>query len=234
MNKKFRFTDKTNIRLGFEVECFVKERHSETFTKEIKSIYKNIIFDNDGSIDPPMDGKYETYELQTPVLPPGTAMKVLEKIFAVLHKYGGTNSSCGLHVNISSNDKKRMKRFNPLPFITNPIWTRLLRDFRRTRNDYCLPVYDYKRSPMDVFSSGGWAEDDCGNYNGAGSGWDKDSCINLSNWGSGTYADSRLEIRGLGNARYHRRFHVVSKYVKKIITLFVLCCDRAPLSPFKV
>ena len=81
MKKIPRFTDKTNIRLGFEVECFVKERHSEEFTEEVKSIHRNIIFDNDGSVDPPMDGDYESYELQTPVLPPGTAMKVLEKIF---------------------------------------------------------------------------------------------------------------------------------------------------------
>ena len=234
MKKSFKFTNGTNIRLGFEVECFVKKRHSGAFIEEIKSINKNINFDNDGSIDPPMDGKYETYELQTPVLPPRTAMKVLEKIFAALHKYGGTNSSCGLHVNISSNDKKRMKRFNPLPFVTNTVWKKMLRDFRRLKNDYCLPVYDYKRSPMDVFSSGGWPEEDYGDNNSTGSCWGKDSCINLSNWGSGAYADSRLEIRGLGNTRYHRRFHVVSKYVKKIITLFVLCCDRAPLSPFKV
>jgi len=123
-----------------------------------------------------------------------------------------------------------MERFNPFPFITHLIWIRLLRDFRRLTNDYCLPVYNPKKRPMEIFSDMIEGEGFHGNsYGKYGSGWDKDSCVNLSNWGNGRDDDSRLEIRGMGNNRYHLRVGAVFTYIQKIIRLFTLCCDRAPL-----
>ena len=240
MKKAVRFTDGTNIRLGFEVECYVKSKHAKTFESLVFAEHSGVVFDDDGSIEPPWDreyeneddGGYKTFELQTPVLPPGSALRLLDKIFYYLRKYGGTNESCGLHVNISSTNKKRMKRFNPLPFIVNPMWEKLLKDFGREDNDYCLPIcrLEKNKSPMALVESGFLNGD--GDY--CGSGFDKDSCINMSHWYGGERLDSRIEIRGPGGDKYHRRFRVVSHYVKKIIKLFVLCCDKAPLVKFRV
>lgn len=227
-------TDNSNIRLGYEVECYVKERHTGAFEKAIKQIHKDNEIGDDGSIEPPYweDGTdFYTYEIPTAVLPPKQAIENLKAIFAVLQEWGGTNESCGFHLNISSTSKERMKRFNPIPFISSPLWNRLLKDFNRVGNDYCLPVWDEKLSPMEQFETFQQMGEDydygCSDF---GCCYGKDSVVNLSNWDGGTHAASRIEIRGMGGAKYHYRLPLITDYTRRVMKLFMLCCD-IPMIP---
>lgn len=226
-NKLFPFfTDNSNIRLGFEVECYIKDKHEDAFRSEISAFNKSVAFDNDTSIELPDSyckwdsdaGK--TFELQTPVLPPKSAMKLLSGIFNVLQKYGGTNHSCGLHLNISSTDKNRMKNFDPFRFTHSPIWMKLLKDFRREDNEYCNYGYDLDETPMQ------YIEQLVDSFGGDDNFTDKYNCINLSNWQGGDKPSSRIEIRGMGNGKYHYRFNTISKYTHRIVKLFVLSCEQ--------
>jgi len=229
------FTDKSNIRLGFEIECYIKEKHKDEFQKQISDLNKEVIFDDDESIELPdsycgnsacygygYDGGV-TFELQTPVLPPKSAMKLLSGIFEVLQKYGGTNHSCGLHLNISSTDKNRMKNFDPFPFTHSPIWSKLLKDFRREGNDYCNHNYDVRETPMQ------YLERLADSYGGDEDFTDKYNCVNLSNWSGGNQSHSRIEIRGMGNEKYHYRYNTIAKYANRIIKLFILSCEQRKL-----
>jgi hypothetical protein len=225
-------TDNSNIRLGYEVECYVKDRHVGDFEKAIKRIHNENIISDDGSIEPPERADYTefcTYEIPTAVLPPRSAIQNLKAIFALLQEWGGTNETCGFHLNISSTDKSRMKRFNPIPFISSPLWNRLLRDFNRADCDYCLPVWDHTMSPMDQFNR--LREEIGEDYDygygegGLGSLYGKDSVVNLANWANGTRANSRIEIRGMGGNKYHYRLPLITEYTRRIMKLFMLCCD---------
>lgn len=213
-------TNRSNIRIGFEVECYIRERFSGEWEKAIKEINTENIIDDDGSIEPPELYDYTedfcTYEIQTAVLPPLAAIENLDKIFKLIAKWGGANETCGLHLNISSTNKKRMSCFNPWPFVFSPIWKRMVRDFNREDNDFCIPP-DTDDTPMGFF--GNICDNDICSF------YDKDSCVNFANWGNGTSHTARVEIRGMGGNKYHFRLPLITNYTKKVIKLFMLCCD---------
>ena len=131
------FTNKTDVRLGFEVECVVcgtsvtnphsfNRRHTSVFPEFKKSIIglkSDINIGYDGSIN--CRNMDTPVELQTPPLPPKDAMKLLEDVFTIVNKFGLTNKSCGFHVNISSAHKSKMRNFNPLPFLSSRLWSEI-------------------------------------------------------------------------------------------------------------
>lgn len=218
------FTDRSNIRLGFEIECYIKDRHIDEWEKAVTLFHRSNNIDDDGSIETPdwEDGTlFQTYEIQTAVLPPLSALNNLKALFDAVAKWGGTNETCGLHLNISSTSKRRMKAFNPFPFVASPIWNRMVKDFNREDNDYCVPP-DLEGGPMEIFESlgggDGWGTNGCSFF-------DKDSCVNFANWDGGDGETSRVEIRGMGGNKYHYRFPLVSTYTGKVMKLFMLCCD---------
>ena len=163
--KKVVFTNNSDIRLGFEVECRIRTINStfEQFCKEIYGLKQGINVGTDGSITG-CGYSYRSTELRTKPLPPKAAMEVLEAVFRIVNKYGNTNTSCGLHVNISSADKLKMKNFDPIPFLSSKLWNQILRTFGRESNKYCQTVFraSHKNFPSKVhlFKSMGNTVDD--------------------------------------------------------------------------
>jgi hypothetical protein len=219
------FTNDTDIRLGFEVECRIRSSKFTQFCKEIYGLKKKIIIGEDGSITG-CGYSYHSTEIRTAPLPPKESMEVLKTVFNIVNKYGNTNTSCGLHVNISSADKTKMKNFNPLPFISSKLWNQILKKFNRENNRYCQTVLKatQKKSPSKVRLFKSMVESMVDIVN------DKYWCVTLCHFGNGTNKSSRIEIRGFGNKNYTKRFVTISTFVKRIEKLFNLSCNRN--SPF--
>lgn len=245
--KKNKFTDKSNIRLGFEVECVIdmprmpananndtipgyaarvhyfenNRKRNVEFRKEIFALKKRIQIGHDGSINRLGFCSYAlTAELRTPPLPPKSAMELLEKVLQIVNKYGGTNASCGFHVNISSKNKSEMMRFNPITFSSSKIWKELLSAFKRKSNNYCRPTFSFNRNTSKVAII----------HQLARRMTDKYHCVNFSNFGNGKAKRSRIEIRGMGNVNYSKKYHKIADYVYRIQRLFKLSCNDTNLS----
>lgn len=218
--KKQKFTDKTDIRLGFEIECVITTRDGKWrhFREKIKNLKVGITIGNDVSI---RVGRvddwdiYNTVEIRTNPMPPKTAMTVLKSIFDIVNKYGYTNSSCGLHVNISSKHKTKMLNFNPIPFLSSNLWNDILKEFKRSGNMYCRPIIHHssKISKVNILRQ---MHDSVNN---------KYKCVTLRNFGNGTDRNSRIEIRGFGNRNYTQKFDSISNFVKRIEKLFKYSCN---------
>lgn len=235
---KVKFTNNSNIRLGFEIECVIdmptlpawhagvdvlyqrNRKRYLTFHKEICSLHSKMLIGRDGSIN--VRGfcvHAMTAEIKTPPLKPKDSMELLQKVFDIVNKYGGTNSSCGFHINISSKSKSEMLRFNPINFSSSKIWNQILSTFNRRYNKYCRnPKYSSKVSIVSEMSK---------IYESL---LDKYRCVNLSNFGSGISKRSRIEIRGIGNKDYSKKYEKIAEYVYRIQRLFSLCCKETTLA----
>lgn len=232
MNKS-SFTN-SDIRLGFEVECvitkaFAKPRSrwifsnepvapvfTETFRQfqaEVRALPHLVRITEDSSIN---CGDFDKpVEMKTIPLPPKDAMILLEKVLEIVNKYGHTNTSCGFHVNLSSKNKSKMRKFNPIPFLSSPLWDEILAKFKRKSNTYCKPLLTdanitkfhtvhnlLQRSKTDKYR-----------------------CVNLTHFGNGCSKSSRIEVRGFGNSDYSKKFDVIASYIKRIERLFKLSCS---------
>ncbi len=218
--KKAIFTNKTDVRLGFEVECVIKRRGFREFCTKLRALHPKMVLGQDYSIRTwgcgfsEYDGR--TAELKTPPLPPKDAMTLLKKVFDLVNEHGATNSTCGFHVNISSARKSKMKNFNPIPFLSSKLWDEILRKFKRENNRYCVSVLKLKdRRPSRVRIFKRMAASFANKY------W----AVNLSNY-MDDKPTSRVEIRAFGNRHYTRKFDLIASYIKRIERLFNLSCGR--------
>jgi len=234
MSKKIvvpRFTDDSDIRLGFEVECYVRGHKWAEFERIIRAM--GVQIGDDGSIEPPYcDGwvtydyePYNTAELRTRPLPPRSAMSLLKEVLHSLHGRGGTNDSCGLHVNISSTNKTKMRRFRIKRFVSSRLWQQMLRRFKREDNDYCMPLFDGDRPPTKRELQNG---DDYVLDQAIAKVHDKYACVNTCHFGNGESRESRIEIRAMGNLRYHCRYRLIAYFVGEIIKQFEWACRANP------
>ena len=218
--KKINWTNNTDVRLGFEVECIIRKGSNYTqFENAIRPLREKLSIGDDGSITHGVD--YNPIEIRTRPLPPKDAIILLKVIFDIVNKYGLTNTSCGFHVNISSAHRTKMRKFNPIPFLSSNLWNEILRKFARGNNIYCRPVLTMERrriSQVSVFKSLGGAIND------------KYKCVTLCNFGSGLDKSSRVEIRGFGNKDYTQKFDTIVGFVKRIERLFKLSCNNIPLT----
>jgi hypothetical protein len=231
--KPIVFTNDTDIRLGFEVECIIRSTSNNgnwcvntnwtKFCQKIRDLKKGITIGDDCSLNRGGFGSNaRTAEVRTKPLPPKDAMGVLKAIFDCVNKHGATNSSCGLHVNISSTQTNKMLSFNPIPFLSSKLWGEILKEFNRTNNGFCR-INVRNDTPqvckVRMFKQMSNAfEDKC-------------RCVNLCRFGNGTNKSSRVEIRGFGNKNYTKKFDTVAEFVKRIETLFTLSCDdNVPLT----
>jgi hypothetical protein len=218
--KKIIWTNNTDVRLGFEVECIVRHGSFHTqFNEAMRPLRSKLSIGSDGSIQ---CGNYEhPLEIRTKPLPPKEALELLKTIFDNVNKFGFTNASCGLHVNISSARRAKMRNFNPLPFLSSSLWNEILRKFNRRGNTYCKPILrlnSSRVSKVHAFKSFGNVIND------------KYRCVNLCNFGNGMSKSSRVEIRGFGNANYTQKFPNIEQFVKRIERLFKLSCGNIPLT----
>ncbi len=223
---KVNFTNKSDVRLGFEIECIVKGTSRrdvfgnykatsvwKEFREAIKSLKHPVQVGEDGSIN--CSYLDRAVELRTPPLSPKDAMMLLSNVFDIVNKFGYTNNSCGFHVNISSAHKSKMRDFNPLPFLSSKLWDEILKKFKRSNNEYCRPVIrKTNKIPKIRLVSNMLSRSN-----------EKYRCVNLRNFGNGTSKSSRIEIRGFGNADYSKKFETISEFVKRIERLFRLSCS---------
>jgi hypothetical protein len=216
LKKDVIFTNDTDIRLGFEVECRIRDEDYTKFCREIYNLKKRTNIGYDGSISG-CGFEYRAVELRTSPLPPKRSMETLRAIFVIVNKYGNTNTSCGLHVNISSANKSKMKNFDPFPFIYSKLWEQILRKFKRKNNRYCKTIFGMtqKNEPAKIclFKSMTSVLNN------------KFKCVNFLHFGNGMNKTSRIEIRGFGNKNYTKKFEVISIFVKRIEKLFNLSCS---------
>lgn len=236
MNKSLGFKNNTDIRLGFEVECVITKAYStprpqwrfigndnptpvpsekwRKFQAEIKALPHPVKNGEDGSIK---CGDFDKpVELRTPPLPPKDAMILLEKVLEIVNRYGFTNQSCGFHANLSSKHKTKMKRFNPIPFLSSPIWDEILKKFKRKSNEYCRPLLtDADITKFQTIHNLLQRSKS-----------DKYRCVNMTHFGNGCAKSSRIEVRGFGNSDYSKKFDTIAAYIKRIERLFNLSCGQ--------
>ena len=225
---KVNFTNKSDIRLGFEIECVISGTYKRdrdawgnrvknmvawnTFKKAIENLKRGVQIGYDGSIN---CSDYETpVELRTPPLAPKAAMTLLADVFNIVNKFGYTNASCGFHVNISSAHKTKMRNFNPIPFLSSKLWDEILKKFNRNNNEFCRSVTTKSKKLTKIRILNDLLERSGQKYR----------CVNLLHFGSGTAKSSRVEIRGFGNRDYSKKYETISEYVKRIERLFRLSC----------
>lgn len=228
--KRLEFTNDTDIRLGFEIECIIKNAYVSTncggtqtgpiwrqFKRAIYNLKCGINIGDDRSIHVDCADACSV-ELRTKPMAPQDAMTTLHKIFELVNKFGYTNKSCGLHVNISSTSKRKMKNFNPISFLSSNLWSQILKDFKRTSNTFCRPVVKLSNKPRitQIHQLTAFTKALTSKYR----------CVNFSNFGTGINSGSRIEIRGFGNANYTNRFNDIALYVKRIEKLFEFSCDH--------
>ena len=235
--KKINWTDKTDIRLGFEVECVIRGGSEwRKFCDAVRPLRRVLSTGSDGSINTrgvPGGGQRDIYgnyngngnyprgvEIRTVPLPTKSAMELLEKVFVIVNKYGITNASCGFHVNISSAKKAKMRDFNPLPFLSCKLWNQILTKFGRRGNSYCRPVLQMRQRAITKVAM---------MNNIAQAHHDKYRAVTLCNFGNGTQKSSRVEVRAFGNADYSKKYRTIASYIKRIEKLFNLSCRRGPL-----
>jgi len=226
--KKTIFTNKTDVRLGFEIECVILNTKTRIgywgpskgtiawskFRSAIYDLKRGVMIGFDGSIN--CRSVDSPVELRTPPLPPKDAMNLLINIFDIVNKFGLTNKSCGFHVNISSAHKKKMIDFNPVPFLSSKLWNEILNKFDRKRNGFCRPIITTKGKKLpkiriinDLLERSS----------------EKYRCVNLLHFGNGISKSSRIEIRGFGNNNYSKKFDTISEFIKRIERLFKLSCS---------
>ena len=219
--KKINWTNNTDVRLGFEVECVLRYRCYKTFCKRVHALHPKMQLGQDWSINTVgcENDEGRTCEVKTPPLPPKDAMNLLKQLFDLVNAYGLTNASCGFHVNISSTKKSRMKEFNPMPFLSSKLWSEILKKFKRESNTYCKAVLRLKgRRPSRVRMLKDMTDTLKNKY------W----CVNLSNFRD-NHPNSRIEIRAFGNKHYTQKFDLIASYIKRIERLFKLSCDAGKL-----
>ena len=223
--KKLIFTNKSDVRLGFEIECLIRGsddyyghnyRNVNDFKKAIRDLNKNVQLGYDGSII----GSGTPFEIRTMPLPPKDSIILLKELFDIVNKYGLTNKSCGFHVNISSVHKTKMKNFNPIPFLSSKLWNEILTKFGRTGNGYCRPLLRTSIRSMSKVKA-------LSSFTNAFE--EKYSCVNLIHFNNGQDKSSRVEVRGFGNKDYTQKFDMIAKYIGRITKLFKFSCEDRPL-----
>jgi hypothetical protein len=217
--KKINWTNNTDIRLGFEIECVIKRDGYRAFCKKLRVLHPKMVLGQDWSIRTYGCGFWGDFgqpaELKTPPLPPKDAMDLLKKVFDLVNQHGATNASCGFHVNISSAKKSKMNNFNPLPFLSSKLWNEILRKFKREHNGYCKSVLKFRnnRRPSRVRLLKRMTSSLDNKY------W----AVSLSNFRD-NHPASRVEIRAFGNRHYTQKFDLIASYIKRIERLFELSC----------
>lgn len=233
--KKINWTDKSDIRLGFEVECVICGGSNWTkFNNEIRPLRNKLSTGSDGSINTGSyarylynghDGEPKGVEIRTDPLPPKSAMELLEKVFVIVNKYGTTNASCGFHVNISSAKKSKMMNFDPIPFLSSKLWNQILKRFNRYGNSFCYPVIRTKNAPVTRVATIKRIIDTA---------QEKYRAVTLCNFSNGQQKSSRVEIRAFGNKNYTKKYGTIAGYIKRIEKLFKMSCRQSSLRSFSV
>lgn len=218
--------------IGFEFEFYSKLNHNEVVytlrallrknriraqitSDDLCNAKKRFVVKDDPSICPPSGQMYwNTYEVATPPMPRKTAIAFMNDFFKWIELYGETNSSCGLHVNISFSDKKKQDKLSDWKIVLAYDDAEVLRTLRRKRNIYCrslrerIAPYVMKRADMaDVDSVVNHIQNYVENYYR-----NKYMAVNVSR-----LDDGYVEFRALGGKDYHKRGDYIRDEIERML-----------------
>lgn len=161
----------------------------------------------EGSIDLAEDDTYDdfhSFELITPIVDSDISVDILSQVLATFNKIGlSTNSTCGLHVNISFDG---IEEVTPFSLITNLDELAVLRDFDREENKFCKPyVESMKHMAENDFNKFVWSLDGDDQ---------KNVSINFNKLKAG---NPYLEFRMTGGDNYHEKITLLKRAISKYI-----------------
>jgi hypothetical protein len=198
------------IRCGFELEACIKDHNLDAFRSAIRAHAR---CGSDCSIHTDDMGD-EAVELRTAPYTVKKAFKNLKSLCDVIRKYGYTNASCGLHFNFSTTSMRQAKYHNPYMFASNPIWMRLLREYRRTNNCYCAHRLKEDSPVFQQMVDQLYTHKDDGHY----------CSVNYEHFTG--RKNQRIEVRVFGNKNYECKYKNIRKECDVILKLFDKCSRK--------
>ena len=211
---KTKSTD--DFSIGFELECAILGSLGKPeLTRKAKKICRGTRISDDGSIRIP-NYDYFSVEIVTPPVPITKAMQTLEGMFDLINEYGATNSSCGLHVNISPINKAEWAKMNFLYLAFHPLFKQITDEYGRTRNHFSTPNTLKKTLWSDIVQE---LDGDGGTgdvYINSG----KEAAINLNYIRAREGSRRRIEVRAFGNTNYHKKLAITKGYIYAILEVF--------------
>lgn len=128
-------------KIGYEFEFLIPASEKKLLNLLTKNNINHVRLKSDLSIKRdsrlsklPSSDNWEGWEIVTKPLPASQAYFQLEKILAFISKYGITNSSCGLHINISN---ENISQIDELKLISLVEEEKIAKMFNRENNPYC-------------------------------------------------------------------------------------------------
>jgi hypothetical protein len=224
LEAKHKMLRKKLFKFGFECE-FVFDTAKITFEDlavEFRRLHRNIVCDDDGSIDPSRGIISEDgMEVKTPPLSSDEAFTLLQKVFGLIDKYGYTNKSCGLHVNFSPTTIKHYRAINPFSFSRAKLWAKIKKDFKRGSNTFCVDTKDFGLKKMTAFE---WFNTLRGEGEEVVSP-EHYHVVNFQNYYKRRDSQCRVEVRAFGNENYQKRLNDVIDYSEEIARTFIKHCS---------
>jgi Putative amidoligase enzyme len=230
--------DRMGARIGFELEFIGMGGRDEIITQLHRELgirvqsffnsYRNWYLTYDGSVVPDFRGWNEigeAYELVSPIMSLEKGLKTIKEMFAWMNRRRHyTNASCGFHVGVSFSSRKKMGRLNLDKLVILFDEKRILTQFQRNGNDYCLP----HKEDTDFTISKVLCEDGIvrnaliPEYMPAGAitsfSRDKFRSINLGKY-RGSDTGSYLEFRAIGGRNYHKKYQKIKAAINHYVRI---------------
>lgn len=224
IDKKYTNIHSRLWKIGFEIEFLLKSDYNYNFIQEkLFEITRNLEIGDDGSLHPDWrDRDASNYEIKTFPSYPVIALERINKIFILIEKYGYTNKTCSIHLNISPVSDELYYKINPFYIARQKLWVEMRKSFERSRNMYCKN-YNFRRLKRKIYHIDLWRKQlhDKSPVDG--------SChyklINFDHVQIPRTKDSRIEIRSMGGELYHRKFDLILDYTDKALQVIKNGCN---------
>ncbi len=219
------------VKIGFEFECYVP--WDDFGDPEVEDYHDpDMIYDNvtaaikkgkylhhvegDGSVHAPE--RYEAVEIITRPAPYSEIEDVLRYYFDWIQSNGGTNDTCGLHINISIDgiNKDDLDFFKMALFMGEDY---VLGMFNREDNEYAARHYDSMVADARGKGISGKNFDSLVAYMNRNMSRDKYKTFNISK-------DGYIEFRVAGGEGYEQQFNTVLEAINRFVFIYALGADR--------
>lgn len=198
--------------------------HSVSRVQEAPT-YERIQVRDDCSMD--LNRNWIPVEIVTPPLPYREALCLLKELFSYIDEIGGkTDDDCSLHVNLSYKTPIKQEHIENACFLV-PMFLNdnlILRDYGRTRNEFCISVSRYylkharRISKKKTFLS--QLREAQAIYDELSDEFGKCVSINLchiKDKHDGLDDNAYIEFRCIGNKNYHKRYKDIVSTTDKYI-----------------
>ncbi len=223
-----------NIRIGYEFE-FCATFNSLQLPHRLNQHYvAKFLGSNDkkwrvlwdSSIKAPIRGYYQPHELVTPPLTYRKSIHCIESIFNWMdYEACKTNSTTGLHVNISFIKRERNLKIDPVKLIMFTPCNEILSQYKRQRNEYCRSYdQDFKKWARFLKTENAKDSSDVARIFADRL---KRSCNSKHRAVSYRLDASNpyVEFRMIGNKDYHKRLSEVKLNIEQMIQAMYISVD---------